>query len=185
MRYRFYTADVFTDRIFGGNQLAVFPDASGLETEQMQLVAREFNLSETVFVFPPRQATHTRRLRIFTPGMEVPFAGHPTIGAAHVLAAVGEVKLDEDVTRIVFEEGVGDVEVSVSSESGRPVSARLSAASLPELGPAPPTVEELASMLSLERGDLLGGEYCLGQSRVACLFCSCPCGTATPSGGLA
>src|SRR4051812_19408697 len=124
MRYRFYTADVFTGRIFGGNQLAVFPDASGLEAELMQLIAREFNFSETVFVFPPRRATHTRLLRIFTPGMEVPFAGHPTIGAAHVLAATGEVTLDGGTTRVVFEEGVGAVEVFIRSEGARPVFVR-------------------------------------------------------------
>ena len=67
MRYSFYTADVFTDRIFGGNPLAVFPHADGLNSLQMQAMAREFNLSETVFVLPPAQPVHTRRLRIFTP----------------------------------------------------------------------------------------------------------------------
>lgn len=159
MRFHFYTADVFSDRIFGGNQLAVFPDAAGLDYKLMQLVAREFNFSETVFVFPPRQASHTRLLRIFTPTMEVPFAGHPTIGAAHVLAAIGEVKLEGDVTHIVFEEEVGVIEVTVNSEGRRPVSAQLSAPNLPELGPAPPSSEETASMLSLEQMDLLGTEY--------------------------
>ena len=77
MRYAFHTADVFTDRPFGGNQLAVFLDARGLDGSRMQRVARELNLSETVFVFPPEDPAHTRRVRIFTPGMEVPFAGHP------------------------------------------------------------------------------------------------------------
>lgn len=174
MRYRFYTADVFTERIFGGNQLAVFPEADGLGDELMQLIAREFNLSETVFVFPPQQASHTRRLRIFTPGMEVPFAGHPTIGAAHILAEIGELNLDGDLTRIVFEEGVGPVEVSISSEAGRAVFARLSAASPPESGPTPPSAAEIASMLSLEEADLLGGEYAPGAASCGMPFLFVP-----------
>src|SRR3954471_23530576 len=107
MRYTFYTADVFTDHIFGGNQLAVFPDARGLNTAQMQQITREFNLSETVFVFPPQQPQHTRQLRIFTPGMEIPFAGHPTIGTAYILAAIGAIALEGELTPIIFEEGVG------------------------------------------------------------------------------
>src|SRR6187200_350451 len=84
--YRFVTADVFTSKRFGGNQLAVLPDARGLTDEQMLAITREFNYSETTFVFPPENAAHTRRVRIFTPGGEIPFAGHPTIGTAAALA---------------------------------------------------------------------------------------------------
>lgn len=76
-RYRYYICDVFTDTRFGGNQLAVLPDAVGLSERLMQQIAREFNFSESTFVFPP-QAGHTRRVRIFTPAAEIPFAGHPT-----------------------------------------------------------------------------------------------------------
>lgn len=90
MRYRFVTCDVFTSERFRGNQLAVLPDAEGLSTEQMQQIAREFNFSETTFVFPPRSG-HTRHVRIFTPATEVPFAGHPNIGTAFVLASIGEL----------------------------------------------------------------------------------------------
>lgn len=82
MRYRFYTADVFTDRPYGGNPLAVLPDAAGLSTAQMRLIAREFSLSETAFVLPPEDPRHFRRVRIFTPAKELPFAGHPTVGTA-------------------------------------------------------------------------------------------------------
>src|SRR5436305_14877976 len=106
MRYRFATADVFTDRRFGGNPLAVLLDARGLSGEQMMTVTREFNLSETVFVLPPDDPRHTRKLRIFTPGRELPFAGHPTVGTAYLLAALGEVPLQGEETAIVFEEGV-------------------------------------------------------------------------------
>jgi trans-2,3-dihydro-3-hydroxyanthranilate isomerase len=85
--YDFVLADVFTDRPFGGNQLAVFPDAAGLSAAAMQALAREFNFSETTFVLAPANPDNTARLRIFTPTMEVPFAGHPTIGTSVVLAA--------------------------------------------------------------------------------------------------
>ncbi len=86
--FRFYTCDVFTDRIFGGNQLAVLTDASGLDDATMQSIAREFNFAETTFVTPPADARHTARVRIFTPGREMPFAGHPTVGTAFVLASM-------------------------------------------------------------------------------------------------
>ncbi len=159
MRYRYVTADVFTDHPFSGNPLAVFPEAEGLSEGQMQKIAAEPNLSETVFVFPPEDAKNTRRVRIFTPKTELPFAGHPTVGAAHVLAETGEVRLEGERTCLVFEEGVGPVEVSVLAEGGRPSSARLSAAVLPGYGPEPPSAEEVASVLSLKGEDLLGGAY--------------------------
>ena len=155
MRYRFATADVFTDRIFGGNQLAVFPDGRGLRTEQMQQVAREFNFSETVFVLPPEIPVHTRRLRIFTPGAEIPFAGHPTIGTACVLASLGEIPHEDEWTRIVFEEGAGPVPVCIQTVDGRSRYARMTAPQLPEIGPPAPPAADLAAMLSLEPSDLL------------------------------
>ena len=153
-RRAFHTLDVFTDRIFGGNPLAVFPDGSGIESEVMQAVAREFNLSETVFVLPPDDLAHTRRLRIFTPGAELPFAGHPTVGTAHLLAAIGEIPLTGEETQIVFEEGVGPVPVTIRSSSGAPVSAQLSAALMPEYGPPPPSNAEIAEVFSLDAGDI-------------------------------
>ena len=154
MRVRFVTADVFTDRVFGGNQLAVLPDARQVPPEQMQAIAREFNYSETVFVLPPDDANHTRRLRIFTPGAELPFAGHPTIGTAHVLAAIGEIPLTGDETRIVFEEGVGPVPVTIRATGDKPDFCQLSTAVLPEFGPEAPPLDAVAAMLSLEVGDL-------------------------------
>jgi len=158
MRYRFLTADIFTDTPFGGNQLAVFPDARGLDDEQMFALAREFNFSETTFVFPAEKGG-TRRLRIWTPGGEVPFAGHPTVGTAHVLAEIGEIPLEGEQTSIVFEEEVGLVPVKIRASGGKPVFAQLSVAKLPEVGPPVPTRETLASMLSLEPKDLLGGHF--------------------------
>src|SRR5215212_8032121 len=104
MRLHFHTADVFTDQRFGGNPLAVFPDARGLSDAQMLDITREFNFSETTFVFPAKEERHTRWVRIYTPGGEIPFAGHPTVGTAHVLAAIGEIALNGETTRVVLEE---------------------------------------------------------------------------------
>jgi trans-2,3-dihydro-3-hydroxyanthranilate isomerase len=157
--YRYYTADVFTARPFGGNQLAVIPDARGLSSERMLDIAREFNYPETTFVFPPERAAHTRRVRIFTPGGEVPFAGHPTVGTAHVLAAIGEIPLTGDETRITFEENVGPVPVLIRSRGGAPVFCQLSVAQLPEVSPPLPGPEVLAPMLSLDMADLVGGAW--------------------------
>jgi trans-2,3-dihydro-3-hydroxyanthranilate isomerase len=117
MRYRFLTCDVFTTTRFGGNQLAVLPQASGLSDRQMQRIAREFNFAETTFVLPPEQG-HTRRLRIFTPMAEVPFAGHPNVGSAFVLASLGELgSLDRALT-IRFEEKAGPVPIVVDRRDG-------------------------------------------------------------------
>src|SRR5258707_14235430 len=102
---RYFTADVFTDRKFGGNPLAVFPNAAGIAPELMPQIAREFNYSETTFVLPPDDPSHTARVRIFTPGGELQFAGHPTVGTAHVLGVTGAISLTGDETRIVLEEG--------------------------------------------------------------------------------
>jgi trans-2,3-dihydro-3-hydroxyanthranilate isomerase len=154
MRAHYYTADVFTEHTFGGNQLAVFPDASGIDPELMPLIAREFNFSETTFVLPPGDPKHTRRIRIFTPGGELQFAGHPTVGTAHVLAAIGAVKLTGAETRMVLEEGVGPVAVTVKAEKGVPVFAQLTVAQLPQTGAEPPDARRLAAMLSLSPADL-------------------------------
>jgi trans-2,3-dihydro-3-hydroxyanthranilate isomerase len=86
---KFYQADVFTAQPFGGNPVAVFPDAEGLADDELQQIAREMNLSETVFVFPPTDPAAVARLRIFTPTQEIPFAGHPVLGTFYVLAYSG------------------------------------------------------------------------------------------------
>jgi len=158
MHPRYLTADVFTDHVFGGNQLAVFPDASEIPPELMPQIAREFNYSETTFVLPPTVSKHTRRVRIFTPGGELTFAGHPTVGTAHVLATIGAIELTGDVTRIVLEEGVGPVPVTIRAVDGRPVFAQLTVAKLPEVGPPPPRADRLAAMLSLRPDDLVGSD---------------------------
>ena len=158
-KYKFYTADVFTEHIFGGNQLAVFPDARGLNKDLMQAIAKEFNLSETAFVFPPENSSNTKKLRIFTPATELPFAGHPTVGTAYVLASIGAISLQETKTEIVFEEGVGFVPVSIYAQAGQPVSSYLTAAKLPEFGDDLISSDIIAQALSLREKDLLLGEW--------------------------
>jgi trans-2,3-dihydro-3-hydroxyanthranilate isomerase len=154
MPYRYHTADVFTSSAFGGNQLAVLPDARGLSDEQMMMITREFNFSESVFVFPPADSSHTRRIRIFTPGSELPFAGHPTVGTAFVLAATGEINLSGDETEIVFEEGVGPVRVLIRSRGARPVFTQLTAARTPEMKSSDHDVAAIAEVLSLDADDI-------------------------------
>lgn len=113
VKYSFFTCDVFTRERFGGNPLAVLPDAGGLSGRQMQQIAREFNYSETTFVLPPEQG-HTRRVRIFTPAREVPFAGHPNIGTAFVLASTQQFGTIRGELTVTFEEEAGLVPVTVS-----------------------------------------------------------------------
>lgn len=115
MRYRFLICDVFTNQRFGGNQLAVLPEASGLSDAQMQQIAREFNFSESTFVLPSRIGC-TRRVRIFTPAAELPFAGHPNVGTAFVLAAIGALGEIGAATTVTFEEGAGRVPVQIRRE---------------------------------------------------------------------
>ena len=105
---RYLASDVFTDTPFGGNPLAVIPDATTLPDAQLQSIAREFNFSETTFVYPPDDPAHDARVRIFTPTMEIPFAGHPTVGTALALHALDRVEDD-----LVFELGVGPIPVTI------------------------------------------------------------------------
>jgi trans-2,3-dihydro-3-hydroxyanthranilate isomerase len=158
MSYAFHTADVFTDALHGGNPLAVLPDARGLSDAQMLAITREFNYSETVFVFPADSNANTRKLRIFTPGKEIPFAGHPTVGCAFVLASIGEIPLTGEVTSIVFEEGVGPVSVRIRSSNGKPVFSELTAARLPEIKDPPPPPETLCEVLSLEPSHIVADD---------------------------
>jgi trans-2,3-dihydro-3-hydroxyanthranilate isomerase len=128
MKLNFVTVDVFTDRQFGGNPLAVVLNAEGLSTERMQAIAAEFNLAETTFVLPPVNPKNTAEVRIFTPRAEMPFAGHPNVGTAFVLARAGESygrKISGD--RMVFEEKAGLVNMELTREGGIVVATRLAA----------------------------------------------------------
>jgi trans-2,3-dihydro-3-hydroxyanthranilate isomerase len=153
MRRRFATLDVFTDRRFAGNPLAVVMEAEGLETDVMQAIAREFNHPETVFVFAPTDPAHRARLRIFTPARELPFAGHPTVGTAVLLALCDRVAAGSD---LVLEEGLGAVRCTVESVDSAGGAARFAIPKLPyEVGPAADTAA-IAAALSLDPSDIEG-----------------------------
>jgi len=153
MRYRYYLCDIFTDTRFGGNQLAIVPKAEGLNDEKMQKIAREFNLTETTFVFPP-ETGHTRKIRIFTPTTEVPFAGHPIIGTAFALATAGEFGEIGSTIQVWFEEKAGLVPVSISKRAGKSVACRLAAPEKLSLGAvASPLL--LAAAVSLDPADIV------------------------------
>ena len=152
MEFQFFTVDVFSDKKFEGNQLAVFPQAEGITDEDMQKIALEFNYSETVFITQTGEK-NSRNVRIFTPCAEVDFAGHPNIGAAMLLARIGEFS-DEKQLDIVFKEKVGDVPIRIFFEDSVPLKAELSVAKLPEQGSIIP-VEKIASAISLTESDIV------------------------------
>ena len=123
---KFYQADVFTSQPFGGNPVAVFPDADGLTDDELQQIAREMNLSEAVFVFPPTDPAAVARLRIFTPTQEIPFAGHPVLGTFYVLAQIGRISTQEPVTSVVQECNIGLFSVELHAEQSRVVRVVMS-----------------------------------------------------------
>src|SRR5277367_3536813 len=127
MQLEFVTVDVFTDRRFGGNPVAVVRNGEGLTTAQMQSIAGEFNLSETTFVLPPKDAAHTAEVRIFTPKAELPFAGHPNVGTAFAVARLGSVYGRAVGDPLLFEEQAGLVPVEVLRDNDGIVGARLTA----------------------------------------------------------
>lgn len=159
MKIPFYTCDVFTDAPFGGNQLAVFPDATGIPDDRLQSIAKEFNFSETTFVYPPVNPSHTKKVRIFTPGDELPFAGHPTIGTAIVLGLIGMIPISGEETKVILEEGVGPVPVTIRSAVGKPAFAQLTAAKLPEFSLNVPPKKKLADLLTIAPDDIVDGIY--------------------------
>ena len=149
MQQRYVTVDVFTDRPFGGNPLAVVLDAEGLSTAQMQAIAREFNYSETTFVLPPRNAAHDAEVRIFTVNSEIPFAGHPNVGTAYVLAT----RAKAPPARLLFEEKAGLVPVEILSEGGKVSNAELTAPQ-PLKRLTKFSAEQAAACLSLSAADV-------------------------------
>jgi len=148
--YEFVTLDVFTDQTFGGNPLAVLPDARGLTPEQMQSIAREFNYSETTFVLPPESEDNTRRVRIFTTMSEIPFAGHPNVGTAVALARLGTLGDVVAGQRLLFEEPAGVVSVILHGNGERIEKAEFIAPVINRLEEELP-VEEAADSLGIGR----------------------------------
>lgn len=151
MRRKFFTLDVFTRRRYAGNPLAVVLDSGGLDGDAMQGIAREFNLSETVFVLPPADKAYRAKLRIFTPAAELPFAGHPTVGSAVLLNRIDGAAGKRE---IVLEEGIGPVRCAVEALDGDTGRARFELARLPaEAGPVAPSAA-IAAALGLEEKDI-------------------------------
>lgn len=142
----YHLVDVFTDRAFGGNPLAVFTHGGGIPDSLMQSIAKELNLSETTFVLPSDEPKHDFRVRIFTPKNELPMAGHPTVGTAFVLAREGMLAKPE----VVFEEGVGPVPVSIELRADGPGFIEMQQP-LPKFGPRFENPAAIAEMLSLDR----------------------------------
>lgn len=152
--YRFVTCDVFTDRVFSGNPLAVLIDAIGLDDQAMQAIAREFNFSETTFVTPAADKKNTARVRIFTPSKEMPFAGHPTVGTAFVLASIGAAG---SASELLLEENVGPVPVRIERDNdGCVVRCTFTSPRLPERVEAVPLSRSaVARMLQLAEDQIL------------------------------
>jgi trans-2,3-dihydro-3-hydroxyanthranilate isomerase len=153
MSRRFVTLDVFTTRPHAGNPLAVVLDSDGLDTAAMQTIAREFNLSETVFVAPPANPAHRAAIRIFTPGQELPFAGHPTVGTAALLA-LRDAAEGRTADRLVLEEKVGLVPCVIALGNARSARATFTLPKLPEQIAQPITEAALAEALGLDVADL-------------------------------
>lgn len=156
MRRRFITLDVFTERRFTGNPLAVLLDAEGLETDAMQAISREFNLAETVFVLPPADRAHRARLRIFTPAREIPFAGHPTVGTAVLL---GRGAGEAGARAIVLEENLAPVRCHVHTIDQARGRAHFTIPQLPAGAGRANETEAIAAALSLAPADIGFNDY--------------------------
>ena len=190
MKRAYQTLDVFTDVPFAGNPLAVVLDADDLDPAAMQAIAREFNLSETVFVLEPRDPVNSARIRIFTPTRELPFAGHPTVGTA---ALIAQIRAPEMIGRqdlsVVLEEAVGPVTCTVRRQRGI-VRASFSLPRLPEVSGEPPAIAVIAAALGLSEADI-GFEAhrpCVASAGVPFTFVPLAgldaCARATPGIGL-
>src|SRR5512134_1292470 len=173
-RYHFIQIDVFTDRPFGGNPLAVFDDARGLSGREMQTLAREMNYSESTFVLPPEIPGTLKRVRIFTPGTELPMAGHPTVGTAYVLVDRGEIALagappcaslrrgrgkgraGRETAEATLQLGIGPVKVAVEHQDGRVQRVWMSHRD-PEFGPVRQDRDRVAQALGITGDDLVDG----------------------------
>lgn len=168
MKYDYYIADVFTRQIFSGAQIAVFPNAESLNKQQMQLIARELNLSETVFVKKRDKETGRRVMRVFSPQRELDFAGHPIIATAFVLASMGDIELTAAVTPVLFEQNAGAIEVNISAEDGKPTFVQFTRQVTSIIDRFAPTTEELAGFLSIDAGMIDKKKY--SSRLVSCGF---------------
>ncbi len=158
MEVAFEQVDVFTDRPFAGNPLCVVPDGRGLTPEQMQAIAKEMNLSETTFVLPPTDPKADYWMRIFTPAKEIPFAGHPSIGTAFVLASQGRILLRDPLTRIHQQVGVGTLPLEIEVEHRRPGRVIMTQGA-PAFGAAMRDVAPVAAALGIDAAPLAASPW--------------------------
>ena len=147
-KLEYYLVDVFNEKPFGGNQLAVFTDAAGVSAELMQKIAGELKLSETTFVLPPENEKNDYRVRIFTPAVELPMAGHPTIGTAFVLARQKMMERNDSQTVVNLEEGVGEIPVTIEWRRDEPDYIEMRQP-LPVFGSRFTDAAKIAEMLSI------------------------------------
>jgi trans-2,3-dihydro-3-hydroxyanthranilate isomerase len=168
MKYTFHIVDVFSSTPFGGNQLAVLPNATGISTAGMQEIAREFNFSETTFVLPKNDPANTCRVRIFTPRAELDFAGHPSVGTACALVMKQHERL-RDPIRLILEENIGPVTVDVARRN-EGFHGTLTLSGKIEAPPGAPSAADLAAVLSIEPADVsqvffagVGVPFCFAQ----------------------
>lgn len=158
---KFYQADVFTDEPFGGNPVAVLPDASGLTDEELQKIAREMNLSETVFVFPPGNPKAAAKVRIFTPTREIPFAGHPILGTFYILSWLKQIELKEPITTLKYECNIGVFPIELRVHKGEILRVVMTQPKPEFLGLVKATddVAEIAKALGLDKKVLADSKF--------------------------
>lgn len=154
MGYKYYIADVFTNQVFNGAQVAVFPTADGLSEQTMANIGREMSLSETVFLFRQEAAENTWTMRVFSPYAEIDYTGHPVIAAAYILAKSGALNLTETNTSLFFEQNIGTVNANISSENSRPTLIQYTRQVTPVVDFYAPTDHEVAEILSLSEHDI-------------------------------
>jgi len=160
MMLNYYIADVFTNQMFAGAQIAVFPQADNLNAIQMDTIAKEMNLSETVFVSNPKNNQSSRRMRVFSPTMgEIDFAGHPIIATAFVLGESGELSLTEGVTALTFTQNSGEIAVNVSSTAGKVNFVQFGTKVSAVMDRFTPTITEIAELLSISPNDIDQKKY--------------------------
>ena len=153
MSHTYYTADVFTQTVFQGAQIAVFPAAASFDDAQMSLIARELNLSETVFVSPGEQDNHFS-LRIFTPLKEISFAGHPVLATAKALVEDGLITLNAGKATVCFQQKASDLSVNIEQREGEPLFVQFALTSDPVIDRYTPRASELAALLSIDESDI-------------------------------
>jgi trans-2,3-dihydro-3-hydroxyanthranilate isomerase len=175
MRRRFHTLDVFTETKLAGNPLAVVHDSEGLDTAMMQAITREFNLAETVFILPPDDPVNTAKIRIFTPARELPFAGHPTVGTAVLLATLRAPEMLKGSGIVVaLEENIGLVKVEVTQRPDRAARGVFAIPKLPERKPTPRDPQLLAAALGLDGKDIGFGAFAPCDVSAGVLFTMMP-----------